>query len=83
LLKIWHKRTWKINLDQSENGQSAPGVVRISQTADSIVIDRIIGDKDSFAERLRPMGQHLTEQVTLSRADGSGTLVSTYVYDKQ
>jgi hypothetical protein len=43
---------WKINLQKSEGGQSAPKAMKIKLTKDSIFIERITGDDQTFVEKM-------------------------------
>src|SRR5579862_5203839 len=43
---------WNINADNSENGGSAPIKMRLTQTDDSLIIERVTNDGQSFIERL-------------------------------
>ncbi|HLX91563.1 MAG TPA: hypothetical protein VKR32_07765 [Puia sp.] len=43
---------WNINLDKSENGEGAPITIHVTQTGDSLIIERVTKDGQSFFERL-------------------------------
>ena len=43
---------WNINLDKSENGTAAPVTMKITQSTDSLIIERTTSDDKSFVEKL-------------------------------
>ena len=44
--------TWNIDLDKNENGDAAPITMHLKQTNDSLIIERVTKDGQSFFERL-------------------------------
>jgi hypothetical protein len=43
---------WKINLERSEGGKSAPKAMKMKLTKDSIFIERITSDDQTFVEKM-------------------------------
>jgi hypothetical protein len=58
---------WKINVDQSENAQAAPKEVKINLSKDSIFIERVTSDDQSFLEKLSFDGKLNTCTTTSGR----------------
>lgn len=58
---------WKINLDKSDNGEGAPVSMHVKQTGDSLIIERVTKDDQSFFERLSFDGKSCVCMTTSKR----------------
>ena len=58
---------WKINLAESQHGESAPAELLLTQTADSVFIERTGADQKSFVEKLSFDGKNCSCTTTSGR----------------
>ena len=63
---------WKIDLQKSDKAGSAPPVIKLTQTPDSLFIERVSADGKSFVEKLSFDGKTFVS-VTTSKRTKSGT----------
>jgi len=58
---------WRLDLAKSERAESAPPQLRLTQTVDSVVIERTTVDNQSFIEKLSFDGKTCTSTTTSKR----------------
>ena len=63
---------WAINLEKSEHGESSPKAMKLTQTKDSLFIERITNDDKSFVEKISFDGKTCVTTTTSGRRK-SGT----------